>query len=81
MELSIIPADTFFAKNFPDRDHAAVHLKGLRYREDPTQAQLAERTGIPQRHISKMENGKRGIGKDNARKPAAVLNADYRLFL
>lgn len=78
---SPVSADTFFAKNFPDRDRAAVHLKGLRYREDLTQAQLAERTGIPQRHISEMENGKRGIGKDNARKLAAVLNADYRLFL
>ena len=78
---SPVSADTFFAKNFPDRDRASVHLKGLRYREDLTQAQLAERTGIPQRHISEMENGKRGIGKDNARKLAAVLNADYRLFL
>ncbi|WP_305042323.1 helix-turn-helix domain-containing protein [Geoalkalibacter sp.] len=78
---SPVNADTFFARNFPGQDRAAVHLKGLRYREDLTQAQLAARTGIPQRHISEMENGKRGIGRNNARKLAAALNADYRLFL
>jgi len=42
-----------------------VYLKGLRYREDLTQVQLAEITGIPRRHISEMESGKRTIGKAN----------------
>jgi len=28
-----------------------------------------------------MENGKRTIGKENARKLAAALNADYRAFI
>jgi hypothetical protein len=32
-------------------------LAGVRYREGLMQAQLSERTGIPQRHISMMENG------------------------
>ena len=44
-----------------------VLLSGARYREGLTQAQLAEKTGIPRRHISEMENGKRPIGKKNAR--------------
>jgi DNA-binding XRE family transcriptional regulator len=68
---------------FPEllTNRAGVSLRGFRYREDLTQAQLAELTGIPQRHISEMENGKRSIGKESARKLAAVLNADYRLFL
>ena len=78
-ELDTIPANEVFPELATNRAGAA--LRGLRYREDLTQAQLAERTGIPQRHISEMETGKRGIGKDNARKLAAVLNADYRLFL
>jgi transcriptional regulator with XRE-family HTH domain len=39
-------------------------------------------TGIPQRHISEMENGKRGIGKERARKLAKALRvSDYRFFL
>ena len=44
-----------------------VLLSGARYREGLTQAQLAEKAGIPRRHISEMESGKRPIGKKNAR--------------
>jgi DNA-binding XRE family transcriptional regulator len=59
----------------------SVFLSGARYREDLTQQELSERTGIPRRHISEMENGKRPIGKQNARKLAEVLNVDPRRFL
>ena len=31
--------------------------------------------------LSEMENGRRPIGKERARKLATALNADYRLFL
>jgi len=56
-------------------------LAGMRYREGMTQVQLAKKTGIPQRHISEMEHGKRTIGKANAKLLAKALNADYRVFL
>lgn len=58
----------------------AVFLSGARYREGLTQAELAARADIPRRHISEMENGKRPIGKQNARKLAEVLNVDPRRF-
>jgi DNA-binding XRE family transcriptional regulator len=59
-----------------------VALRGYRYREGLTQKQLARITGIPQRHISEMENGKRGIGKERARKLAEALNvSDWRFFI
>ena len=59
-----------------------TYLRGIRYREDLTQIQLSESTGIPRRHISEMESGKRPIGKENAKKLAAALNvSDYRMFL
>lgn len=58
-----------------------TYLAGARHREGLTQRQLAEKSGIPQRHISEMENGKRSIGKENARRLGAALNADYRAFL
>jgi len=80
-ETSPVSADEFFVRNYPGQSRPAVHLKGLRTREGVTQAQLAEQTGIHQRHISEMENGKRGIGKETALKLAEALNADYRLFL
>jgi len=58
-----------------------VYLRGIRYREDLTQDQLAAQTGIHRGYISEMENGKRTIGKENAKKLAKVLSCDYRLFL
>jgi transcriptional regulator with XRE-family HTH domain len=47
----------------------------------PTEKQVAELTGIAQHHISEMENGKRPIGKETAKKLAKALNIDYRVFL
>ena len=59
--------------------------KALRiYRENAglTQAALGERIGgVPRQHISNMENGKRPIGKENAKRLAAALHVDYRVFL
>ena len=46
-----------------------------------SQTQLATLTGIPQRHISEMEHGKRAIGKERAKQLADVLQVDYRVFL
>lgn len=58
-----------------------VFLRGARHREDLTQVQLAEKTGIPARHISEMENGKRPIGKKTAKMLGEALNVDPRRFL
>jgi transcriptional regulator with XRE-family HTH domain len=56
-------------------------LAGARYREGLTQIKLAELTGIPQRHISGMENSKRPIGKEMAKRLGKALNIGYKLFL
>ncbi len=56
-------------------------LAGARHKEGLTQVQLSKKTGIPQRHISEMENGKRTIGKKNAKLFGKTLNINYRLFL
>lgn len=56
-------------------------LKGFRLHKEWTQMQLAEMTGISQRHISRMENGKLAIGKARAKRFAEVFNSDYRVFL
>ncbi len=56
-------------------------LAGARYREDLTQVQLAKLVGIPQRHISEMENGKRPIGKEMAKRFGRALNISYKVFL
>ena len=59
----------------------SIILRGARTREDMSQVELSRRTGIPQSHISEMENGKMEIGKDRAKRLSEVLNTDYRLFL
>src|SRR5688572_14792318 len=59
----------------------AIMLKGLRVREGLTQAELGEILDIEQTNISKMERGKRPIGKTIAKKLAEKFNTDYRFFL
>ena len=65
---------------FAERTPANM-LIGARGKENITQIQLAKLTGIPRRHISDMENGRRPIGKQNALKLEKALNISYRLFL
>jgi DNA-binding XRE family transcriptional regulator len=56
-------------------------LAGARYREGLTQMKLAELVGIPQRHISEMENGKRPIGREMAKRLEKALGISYKVFL
>ena len=65
---------------FPNH-HAGDSIRGLRYREDMTQKQLAEKVGISVQNLSHMEHGRRPIGKDMAKRLAKVLNTDWRLLL
>lgn len=64
-----------------ENNEAGTSLAGGRHKEGITQVSLSELTGIPQRHISEMERGKRPIGKKNAKLFATVLKVDYRAFL
>jgi ribosome-binding protein aMBF1 (putative translation factor) len=66
---------------YTDEELSGVCLVGARGKEGLTQKQLSELTGIPQRHISEMENGKRPIGKEMAKKLGKALNIGYRVFL
>lgn len=66
---------------FQDEPEYGVMLRGARDKEGLTQVELSEKTGIPQGHISQMENGKMEIGKDRAKRLAAALNVNYRIFL
>ena len=58
-----------------------IALRAYRTREGLTQKQLSAMTGIPQHHISEMEHGKRGIGKERAKKLADALNCEYQRLL
>ena len=64
-----------------DQDLPGISLRGARQKEGLTQVELAKMAGIPQRHISEMENGKRPIGKKNAVLLAKNLGVSYKIFL
>ena len=65
-----------------DTQRPAAMLRGARQKANMTQADLAAKLGdVRQHHLSEMENGKRPIGKDMAKRLAAVLKSDYRVFL
>jgi len=68
---------------FPEfKDNApGAALAGARHKEGLTQRKLCDLTGIPQRHISEMETGKRAIGRKNARLLGDALNIDYRTLM
>jgi hypothetical protein len=65
----------------PDGERPGRMLRAARTKEGVTQSQLAQRTGIPQRHISEMEHGKRPIGKARAKQLTEVLHVDYHVLL
>lgn len=69
---------------FPEYDGKTLPgaaLAGARSKEGFSQRLLAGLIGIPQRHISEMERGKRPIGKEMAKKLGKALHIDYRVFL
>jgi DNA-binding XRE family transcriptional regulator len=58
-----------------------VLLRAHRIDAKLTQAELGDKLEISQNHISEMENGKRPIGKEMAKKFARFFKTDYRMFL
>lgn len=66
---------------YSDEEMPGSCLRGARFKEGITQQRLADMVGIPQRHISMMENGKRPIGKEMAKRFGKALNIGYKVFL
>jgi len=56
----------------------AAMLKGYRLRADMTQTELAGAIGVKQHRLSEMENSKRGISKDMAKRLARVLKCNWQ---
>ena len=74
-----IPVEELF-EDFEEESLPGVALLGARTKEDITQKQLSELTGIPQAHISEMENSKRAIGKKRAKVLGKALKVSYKIF-
>jgi DNA-binding XRE family transcriptional regulator len=80
-EDNLIDWRTAFGDLIEKFTEAGVTLKGFRLREGWTQAEVADKIGINQANLSKMERGKRAIGKAMAKKLATIFETDYRVFL
>jgi DNA-binding XRE family transcriptional regulator len=68
------------AEVFPEASPGMM-LRGLRGKLELTRTQFAKRIGVSRRHISEMENNKRTIGIDMAKRIAVEFNVPYKLFL
>jgi|GEM_PF-635846 len=60
---------------------AGILLKGLRCRENMTQTEFAKKIHVSQANLSKMETGKRPIGKQIAKRIEECFHVNYRYFL
>ena len=76
-----LSAEDVFGDLFKEHGKAGVLLAGLRHREGLTQREFAAILNITQTNLSAMENGKRNIGKELAKRIANKFKLDYRIFL
>lgn len=74
-------ADDLFADLDKKYTKAGVLLQGLRNREGLSQVEFAKKINVTQSDLSKMELGKRPIGKTVAKRIADVFDVNYRHFL
>ena len=63
------------------RTEAGALLKGVRARENMNQIEFAEAIGVTQANLSKMEHGKRPIGKQIAKRIEQIFKVNYKYFL
>lgn len=80
-EDTTISADEVFAEIDKKYTKAGVLLKGLRYREGLNQVEFAKKIKVSQSDLSKMEHGRRPIGKKIAKRIEAVFGVNYKSFL
>ena len=59
----------------------AKRIRELRLKKGWTQQQLAEKLNIYAQHISNMENNKRAISKEMAKKLAEIFNTSVDRFI
>ena len=69
-----------FEEVFPDA-HPGKVVHGFRVRDGITQSELARLLGIKQHRISEIENKKRPITIEMAKRFAKVFGTNYRVFL
>jgi DNA-binding XRE family transcriptional regulator len=80
-EEKTISSDSLFKEHIEKYTAAGALLKGLRARENLNQHEFSKLIDVTQANLSKMENGKRPIGKIIAKRLEEVFHVNYRYFL
>lgn len=80
-EIKLIDWQSAFEDLIEKFSETGAALRGFRLREGWTQIELAKKIKTNQANLSKMEHGKRPIGKAMAKKLAVLFKTDYRIFL
>ncbi|HSX04130.1 MAG TPA: helix-turn-helix transcriptional regulator [Rhabdochlamydiaceae bacterium] len=76
-----IPWRDLFKKEHEKFTEPGYTLKAYRCKHELTQKEFGKIIGVSQNHLSEMENGKRPIGKEMAKRFAKFFKIDYRNFL
>ena len=80
-EEDIISNNEIFSNIDRERTTAGALLKGLRSRENLNQTEFAQKVGVSQANLSKMEHGRRPIGKKIAKRLEQLFEVNYKYFL
>lgn len=76
-----LPASEVFPDINDSEKRIGIVFRGIRIKRGLTQSEVADRLGIDQSDVSKIEKGKRPIGKALAKKIEKEFGIDYRRFL
>ena len=75
-----IPPEDIFGNIEKQYTKAGVLLRGTRHREGLTQAEMAKKINVTQADLSKMESGKRPIGKVIAKRIEKIFGLIIAIF-
>lgn len=76
-----VPAEEVFPDIKDPGKRIGIIFRGIRFKHSLTQAEVAKRLGLDQSDVSKIEKGKRPIGKALAKKIQHEFGIDYRRLL
>lgn len=76
-----VSIEELIAEDVANYTKPGLALSGARHKAGLTQIELANKLGIRQENLSKMENGKRTISISMAKQLSKILKVDYRIFL
>ena len=76
-----VPAEEVFPDIRDPQKRIGIIFRGIRFKNDLTQVEVAKRLGIDQSDVSKIEKGKRPVGKALAKKVEKEFGIEYQRLL